>query len=386
LRLLFLSPFVPSSERPDAYHHLRLLSRQHQVTLVVLYTHEHELAPLKEWRDRLRQIVPLRLPVPGSLLSCAAHALTRWPLYLAYYYTPPLLRAIRRIAADGRFDVVHAHTLRMAPYADAIDVPWKVCNTQDVLTTRYHSYVRHPRRSPGWAIDCEEAWKFRRFEPALWRRMDHVGVVSEEEGEDALRLAPGLSIHVIRPGIDPDVFRPMADLARPSVVVFLGRFSYRPNVDAALTAARVVFPLIRAQEPSAKLVLVGSDPPKALRALAGDGIEVTGRVDDVRPYLERASVSLCPMTTGGGVQNKILQALAMETPVVTSVAGARGLGLSPGSELVVSETHEAMAAVCVELLRDTARGRELGAAGRQAVLRRHAWDVVAESLERFHQR
>ncbi len=134
------------------------------------------------------------------------------------------------------------------------------------------------------------------------------------------------------------------------------------------------------------LRLSGSDPPPAIRELATQpGIEVTGFVEDVRPYLGRASLSLSPMTAGGGVKSKVLQSLAMATPVVTNERGARGTGLEPGRDLLVEETDEAMAEACVALLRDPRRRRRWGTSGRAVRRRRHGWDAVGEALEAFHE-
>lgn len=301
------------------------------------------------------------------------------------YYNWRLLNAIRRIAAEVRPDVVHAYTLRMAPFAARLGAPLTVCNLQDVLTSRYAGYVRG-RRSVCWPLDVEEWAKLRRYEPALWRRMDRIAVVSEEEATDAEQLLPGSAPAILRPGIDPDYFAPLPEAERTGSLVFLGRFSYRVNVEAAIRAARQVFPLVRREVPDARLVIVGSDPPPAIRELATlPGVEVTGFVEDVRPYLGRAALSISPMTAGGGVRSKVIQSLAMATPVVTNELGARGTGLVAGRDLLVEETDAAMAEACVALLGDPARRRLMGESGRAVVVARHGWDAVGEALEAFHQ-
>ena len=219
MRILFLTPFAPSSERPDAANHLRLLSRRHQVTLVLLHRHQAELTSIEGATRSLHRVCALRLPRTASMLGCAARALTPWPLYLAYSYTAALMKTIRQIAAEERPDVVHAHTLRMAPYAVGVDAPLKVCNFQDVLTTRYGGYVR-TKPTIAWPLDFEEWIKLRRFEPALWRKMDRIGVVSEEEALDAVELLPGVVPQVIRPGIDVEYFAPPPMDAAGSVSYF----------------------------------------------------------------------------------------------------------------------------------------------------------------------
>jgi glycosyltransferase involved in cell wall biosynthesis len=384
VRILYLSPVPPSTERPDVLYHPRLLARRHDVTLVVLYRREGELARLHEMRSVLSRVEALRLSLADSAMSCAARAFSPWPLYLAYYFNRRLLAAIQGIAADVRPDLVHAYTLRMAPYAARLGAPAAVCNIQDVLTTRYAGYAKR-RVSAGWPVDVEEWLKLRRCEPALWRQMTRIGVVSEEEAADARAVSPGIDPFIIRPGVDPDYFSPFPDHERTASLVFLGRFGYRVNVEAAVRAARHVFPRVRQRVPGATLVLVGSDPPAAIRQLAAiPGVEVTGYVEDVRPFLGRAAVSLSPMVTGGGVKYKVLQSLAMATPVVTNERGARGTGLVSGRDLVVEESDEGMADACVALLSDPSRRRCLGESGRAIVVARHGWDAIADALEAFH--
>jgi glycosyltransferase involved in cell wall biosynthesis len=385
MRILFLAPFIPSSERPDALHHLRLLSKDHKVTLVVLFSQEAELTGLEFIRNWAREIYPLKLPKFESFKSCGLRLFTRWPLYLAYYFSPAIAQEICKIARERDFDLVHAHTLRMAAYAVLLDSIPQVCNIQDVLTARYLGYVKQGSVSLSRILDMEEWLKLKRFEPWLCAQLKIIGVVSEEEGQLLQELAPEVRVHVLRPGVDPSYFEPFPDSKREKTIVFLGRLGYRPNVESALRIANSIFPRIRQQIPEARLIIVGSDPPGRVLALrAREGITVTGRVPDVRPYLGRAAVSLCPVSTGGGVKIKILQSLAMATSVVTNTFGATGLGLTPGENFLLAEDDESLGAACSALLSNPAHWRRIGNAGREHVIRRHSWDRIAESIEAFH--
>lgn len=385
MRLLFLTPFVPSSERPDALNHIRLLSKNHEITLVALYTEDAELGDLQHVRNWAKEVHPLKLSKVTSYKGCVLRLFTRFPLYLAYYYSPALAREICMIARNHTFDLVHAHTLRMALYAQNLNSIPTVCNIQDVLTTRYREYARQGSPSLSWLLDVEEWQKLKRFEPWVCTQIKIVGVVSEVEAKLLNKLAPDVLTHVVRPGIDPYHFSPFPDAEREQSIVFLGRLSYRPNVDAALKIANDIFPRVRQRTPSTRLIIVGSDPPKIIRSLSAQpGITVTGRVPDIRPYLGHGMVSLCPMKTGGGVKHKILQSLALETPVVTNKLGATGIGLTHGKNFLLSEDDDSMVEACISLLSDPAQRKRIGEAGRDHVIRRHSWNGVAESLETFH--
>ncbi len=385
MRILFLTPFIPSSERPDALHHLRLLSSRHEIVLVALYTNDAELDGFEHVRNWTREVHLFKLPKVTSYKSCILRLFTRWPLYLAYYFGPALAREIREIACEHTCDLVHAHTLRMAPYTRCLDSIPRVCNIQDVLTARYRDYVRQDLVSLSWLLDIEEWLKLRRFEPRLCTEMKIIGVVSEEEARLLNGLTSETRTHVIRPGVDTNYYAPFPDAERELTLVFLGRLSYRPNEEAALRVAQRIFPRIHQQIPAAKLIIVGSNPSTRIQALrAQEGITVTGTVPDVRPYVGRAAVSLCPMKTGGGVKHKILQSMALGTPVVTNTLGATGLGLTLGENVLLAEDDESLATACVRLLTDPVRRKQIGDAGREHIARRHSWDRIAESLEAFH--
>jgi glycosyltransferase involved in cell wall biosynthesis len=386
MRILFLTPFVPSSERPAALNHLRLLSRAHEVTLVTLFNREAELRHLDRLRPWMREIHPVRLRLLDSIASCGVRAFSHWPLYSAYYFNRRIQEAIRRIAASRTFDVVHAHTIRMAPYADGLASLPKACNIEDVLTTRFQGYVANDSMSLSRIIDVEELYKLKRFEPWICSQMHATAVISEEEAKALAGLGPSTDIHVVKAGIDANYFTPFPDAERTPAVVFIGRLSYRPNSESALRIGTSIFPKIRARVPGARLLIVGPTPPPAVQRLgAVDGITVAGPSADIRPYLGRAALSLCPMATGGGVKFKILESMAMATPVVTNGLGVRGMGLTPGGNVLVEEDDDRLAEACVSLLTDAARRRSIGEAGLAHVLEHHNWDKIAGSLDAFHE-
>jgi glycosyltransferase involved in cell wall biosynthesis len=210
--------------------------------------------------------------------------------------------------------------------------------------------------------------------------------ISEPEAAEMRDLAPKTQVHVIPPGVDCDYFRPLANVARRLSLVFVGRLSYRPNAEAVLRIATRILPRVKADCPDATFVAVGSDPPPdVLRLRRHDGVEVTGRVPDVRPYLARGAVSVAPMSLGGGLRLKVLEALAMETPVVTTRLGAKGLQVEDGLNITLAEDDDAaIARACVQLLASPAERHRRGIAGREFVLRGYSLARQAEALGSFH--
>ncbi len=167
----------------------------------------------------------------------------------------------------------------------------------------------------------------------------------------------------------------------PATLVMVGTMRYSPNTDAALWFAREIFPLVSAATPGARLDLIGDDPGGALRAVHdGQRIVATGRVEDAAPYVSRATVSLAPLRVGGGTRIKILEALALGTPVVATSVGAEGLDVVPGRHLLIADTPEAFASAVVNLLRDAGARQSLSEAGRRLVAERYTWEAIGERL------
>ncbi len=185
-------------------------------------------------------------------------------------------------------------------------------------------------------------------------------------------------------GVDTDYFDPLQSLppiGTPADVVFTGVMDYRANIDAATWFVREVWPAVRAKAPAATFAVVGARPTRAVRALARvGGVRVTGRVDDIRPWIAGAKVAVAPLRVARGLQNKVLEAMAMATPVVATTAAATGIAAKPGVEIILADAPAAFAAATIDLLRHSSRRERTGAAARARVVADYQWD---RQLSRF---
>jgi polysaccharide biosynthesis protein PslH len=183
-------------------------------------------------------------------------------------------------------------------------------------------------------------------------------------------------------GVDTAYFARAATAPRPHHLVFTGSMDWLPNEDGMLYFVREILPLIRHEEPSATLSIVGRAPTPAVTRLGAEyGIEVTGRVGDVRPHMAAGSVYVVPLRIGGGTRLKIFEAMAMGLPVVSTTVGAEGLPVAPGVHVLVADDAAGFAAAVVGLLRDFAERTRIGEAGRQLVAERYDWSAVFGHLE-----
>lgn len=224
------------------------------------------------------------------------------------------------------------------------------------------------------------------MEGRLVGEFDHVLVTSETDKKALLDLAPPASnpapVSVLPNGVDLEFFRPNPEVRREAeTLVFSGKMSYHANISMVQFLAAEIMPRVWAEKPEVRLVIVGKDPTADVRALGADPrITVTGTVDDIRPYLWQAAVAVVPLVYGAGIQNKILEAMACGTPVVTTSKTLSSLGVTPGRELVVADGAESFARAVLDLLADDGRRGSVGEAGAGYVQSRHSWRAVTERM------
>lgn len=295
-----------------------------------------------------------------------------------------LLDPVKTAFREWRPDVVHVSSGRLAALGRSLKPVPAVLAALDAwhLNVAAKAELASGPRRAALAV---EGLRVRRFIAREYPEFDGVAVVSEGD-RDALRaVAPGLDPVVIPNGVDAETFSPGAESERErGAVVFSGAMDYPPNETAAVFLVRDVMPRVWDREPGAHLWLVGRSPSPAVGALAGERVTVTGEVSEMPPWLRRAAVYVCPMVSGTGIKNKLLEALACAAPVVCTTLACRGLTAVPGEHLVVADDAASLAAEIGRLLGDEAAAGTIGEAGRAYVLENHTWDATARRFEALY--
>ncbi|HEX9114592.1 MAG TPA: glycosyltransferase [Anaerolineae bacterium] len=311
-------------------------------------------------------------------------------------------RRVADLLAARRYDVVQVEGIEMAPYApvgrtqQGPDRPALVVfddhNAEYVLQQRaFLTDVHRPRRWLAAGYSVVQWQKLVHYERRTCRAADRVVAVSETDCAALQRLAPGLEVTVVPNGVDLDLYRPgatppLTDLAAPALV-FTGKMDYRPNIDAVLWFADEVLPLIRAGAPAAHFYVVGQQPHARLARLAGQpGVTLTGRVPDVRPYMAGASVYVVPLRIGGGTRLKVLEAMAMGLPIVSTRLGCDGFPFQDAAEVRFADDPPAFATAVLDLLADREQAARLGRAARAYVAAHYGWDAIVPRLARVYPR
>jgi glycosyltransferase involved in cell wall biosynthesis len=225
--------------------------------------------------------------------------------------------------------------------------------------------------------------RFRRFEEQVWRDVAGCVLTSDREEPVVRRAAPATLTRVVPNGVDLEYFRPGDSPFEQNTLVFNGVLDYRPNFDAAAHLVEEIWPRVRERVGGARLKIVGRVGQENVERLRQPGVELTGEVPDVRPYLDSAAVVAVPIRMGGGTRFKVLEGLAMEKPIVSTTLGAEGIGTVHGEHLMLADDAASFASTVVDLFEDAARGQELGRAGRKLVEERYSWATAGGLLNDF---
>ncbi|PDW04627.1 glycosyltransferase [Candidatus Viridilinea mediisalina] len=393
LRILVVAPYVPSAIRVRPYNLMRALAaRGHVLHLVCATRGAADAADLAA----LQGICTVTTVAVGRVSNGLAYlrALpSSLPLQAAHCLAPDFVAATRAAMAHGGFDVVHIEHLRAAEIAwqaaaTLPNAPPLVLDAVDSISLLFERTVRHSPRMKSRAIAMLDLARTRRYEATYSRRFHHIVITSAEErwALETLRHHFGQTqvapVTVVPNGVDLDYFQPQAGQRDPETIVFSGKMSYHANEAAALYLLHEIMPRVWQVCPTVRLVLAGAEPGAALLAQRRPGrVEVTGAVPDLRPYLAQATIAVAPIRYGVGVQNKVLEAMAMATPVIAARQATIALAARPDHELLVADDAPEFASQIISLLHNPSQQQQLAQAGRSYVEREHSWGRSAEVLE-----
>lgn len=382
--ILFLAhrvPFPPDrGDKIRSFHILKHLAGRHRVHLAAFADDEGDVAAAELLRPMLGRIHVERRP--RSKTMAAAVGLARGQaISVAAFGSPAMARFCEVVSAEEPISATYAFSGQMAQFAPS-GRPL-LMDFVDMDSEKFAAYGS-ARGPMGW-IWRREARRLFAFERQVAARAAVSLFVSEAEAA-LFRKRTGLSVEQVQAlenGIDLDHYRPAPHRrGEGPLIAFTGQMDYPPNVEAAGGFARDVMPLVRARYPLARFAIVGRKPNGRLVALHGrDGIDVTGEVADVRPWLASADVVVAPLRIARGIQNKVLEAMAMARPVVASTQAFEGIDAQPGRDLLVAGDARAEADAVIALLADPVRAETIGRAARVRVEQRYAWPARLAPLD-----
>ncbi len=374
-------PFPPKrGGKIRPFNMIRHLSRQHDVTVASLARSDDEANEGQGIAPHCAHYEIGRVYAVVQTLRMMARLPTLAPSSMGFFYSPSLARRVTGLLREQRFDLIFVHCSSVAQYVEHVrDIP-KILDFGDMDSQKWLEYARY--KPFPFALGYHlEAKKLERAEKRLSRRFDMCTTTTRAEWETLESFGTGAASDWFPNGVDSEYFVPSDEPYDPDTITFVGRMDYYPNQDCMFDFCARTLPRLQAGRPALKLVIVGADPSSAVKRLGKlPGVTVTGSVPDVRPFLRRAALMVAPLNIARGTQNKILEAMAAGTPVVTSRVAAGGVDASSPEHFLVASTPEEYTAMILRIIDDPAERARLSAAGRARMLSHHAW---GESMKRL---
>ena len=323
-------------------------------------------------------------PVQG--LRMVARLPLRTPSSMGYFYSPVLARRVRERLASQRWDLIFVHCSSVAQYVEhVVGVP-KILDFGDMDSQKWLEYANYKPfpLSLGYRL---EGRKMLAAEQRVARRFDLCTATTRAEWETLESYATGVATDWFPNGVDADYFSPTDAPYDADTISFIGRMDYYPNQECMARFCASIWPQLRSRRPTLKLLIVGADPSPEMRRL-GDlpGVTVTGSVPDVRPYIRGSALMVAPLAIARGTQNKILEAMAMGVPVVTSRVAAGGVDAEADAHLLVADSDADYCNAILRIVENPAERQRLATAGRQRMLSHHAWPHSMDRLDRIIER
>ena len=372
------------------WHLMRHLAQHHEITYLGFADPGEDPRNVEGMAEvaRFVETVPRVDARKGSLrffARAAWHLADPLPYAVGQYRSRAYRQRVQELLATRNFDLVVSDFL-----PPIVNLPDKLPCPAVLFTHNVESEIwrRHAETAKGALKAALYGTQYRRmlrFESQSLRRFEGLLAVSEADRETFARLYPGIdlnTIHVVRTGVDTEYFSPAPSPSGSVELVFTGSMDWLPNEDGMLWFCRDILPLIKRDVPAVTLSIVGRAPTPAVKKLAEEhGVRVTGRVEDVRPYMSTAAVFIVPLRIGGGTRLKIFEAMGMAKAVVSTTVGAEGLPVTHDRDILLADDPGSFARAVVRLLGDVQERRQLEAAARLLVAQHFDWSAVARDLD-----
>jgi len=395
MRIAYFVPYVPNLIRVRPYQLITHLSRLGiEVTVFTVKTNKKDAEDATALSLKCHDVILQDQSLWHSVLNCLAAIPSNGPLQAVYSWNPKLIKNLENVKSVGEltsdFDLVHVEHLRGSMYgmkakAMSPDLP-VVWDSVDCISHLFKLTSAQSRSAFGRIVSALELKKTRRWEGMLASAFDHVTITSQIDKNALLDLVPAgnkpAPVSILPNGVDLHYFHPGKDNMRePETLVFSGKMSYHANISMVDYLVREIMPKVWAKRPTVRLVIVGKDPPAKVKHLALNPlITVTGTVVDIRPYLWKATVAVVPLVYGAGIQNKILEAMACKTPVVTNSKAMLALQAGVDSKILVADSPEEFSSEVVRLIENRRLQRDMGEAGFAYVQKEHDWNKITKEL------
>jgi sugar transferase (PEP-CTERM/EpsH1 system associated) len=375
-------PFPPDrGDKIAAFNAIRHLAARHEVHVFCLGDGVQDLANISGLQAYAKSVSAAPVDEFTIKLRALAALVTGQPLSVAALNESKLHDAIQKKFTELRPDLIIVYSCNMAQFAEHFPNVPRIMHFGDLDSLKWPQYAERSSIPLNW-IYAIEARRLLGYERHIAQIFSHALVHTEIEKHDFERLIPGIPVAVVGNGVDLDYFRSAGEAKKPASMVFTGVMDYRPNIDAVVWFCDEILPIVQANIPVANFTICGSRPAPAVRRLAKRrGVRVTGWVADARPYLDRAEIFVAPLRMARGVQNKLLEALAMGLPCVASTAAWSGTAVADGQGILATDEPREFARRVIDLLGDSDGRAEMARRARAAAVANYRWEVQLACLD-----
>lgn len=387
MKILYLSlrfPYPPySGDKIRTYNVLKNLSRKHSVSFISFVQSPQETNFTGELLNYCQQVKTVEFSKLKAYANCLLYFSFPEPFEVVYWHSQEMQRQLDKMLNSDDFDIIHVQFFRMAQYVVKYTGISKVLDSCDSYALNLSRRARLDR-SLSWPLIKVEANRVKTYEVEIAKYFDSVTMVSQLD-MGCLRSVNGvIPLSVVPMGVDLNYYQPSHEEYEPNLL-FTGTIKYFPNKDSILYFYNEIFPIIKASVPNVKFYIVGNLPPKKIRKLMSDrDVIVTGRVPDVRPYFAKSAVFVCPLRSGSGMQTKILEAMAMGVPVVTTTMGFQSLDATAGKDIIIADDPVSFAQEVIRLLQDRELRQTIAENCRKLVEEKYGWPIVVERFDRIY--
>ena len=375
-------PFPPDrGDKIAAFNAIRHLAARHEVHVFCLGDGVQDLANISGLQAYAKSVSAAPVDEFTIKLRALAALVTGQPLSVAALNESKLHDAIQKKFTELRPDLIIVYSCNMAQFAEHFPNVPRIMHFGDLDSLKWPQYAERSSIPLNW-IYAIEARRLLGYERHIAQIFSHALVHTEIEKHDFERLIPGIPVAVVGNGVDLDYFRSAGEAKKPASMVFTGVMDYRPNIDAVVWFCDEILPIVQMEIPAANFTICGSRPALAVRRLAKRrGVRVTGWVADARPYLDRAEIFVAPLRMARGVQNKLLEALAMGLPCVASTAAWSGTAVADGQGILATDEPREFARHVIDLLGDSDGRAEMARRARAAAVANYRWEVQLACLD-----
>ena len=376
--LLSRFPFpLEKGDKLRAFHQLRILSKHHSIHLCALHEEELEESWVSEVKQYCTELKTIRISKASQALSLGFSLLGKEPFQVAYFYQSAAQKQVLDCIKQWKPEAIYCQLLRTAKYVENVkDIP-KIIDFQDAFSKG----IERRLETDSWyfkPVLRSELRRLNQYEQHVFKEFDHCTIISEQD-RDQLPFEQRNDVVIVRNGVELDDFKPSSD-SKSVEVLFAGNMGYPPNVEGAIFLEKEVMPLVRMKIPTAKLMLAGARPDQKVKDLASELTEVTGWVDDIRDCYAKAKVFVAPMMIGTGLQNKLLEAMAMEIPCVTSTLANNAIQAKPDEEILIAKSPNEYAEHILSLLADRTKSDSIAQSGHSLVSEHFSWEGATKPL------